>query len=99
MDFLTFGLSQTLTWWRVTGVDGYNKPTFAAPVQLSCRWEDRVEKIQNDQGQDYVARSRIFLGSDVSTGDYLFLGTSGASDPRAVALARRVAAFRKTPSL
>jgi hypothetical protein len=99
MDFLTFGLSQTLTYWRKTGVNSYNQPTFAAPTQLICRWEDRVEKIQDDMGQDYVARSRIFLADDVSMGDYLFLGTSVATDPRAVTLARRVVAFRKTPSL
>jgi hypothetical protein len=99
MDFLTFGLSQRLTYWRKTGMDAYNKPTFAAPTQLDCRWEDRVEKIQDDTGQDYVARSRIFLGTDVTMDDYLFLGVSVATDPRTVSLARKVKAFRKTPSL
>lgn len=99
MDFLTFGLTQVCTHWRKTGVDGYNQPTFAAPVQLACRWEDRVEKIQDDTGQDYVARSRIFLADDVTMDDYLFFGTSVTANPRSVGLARRVKAFRKTPSL
>ena len=99
MSFLTFGLTQTLTYWQQTGVNGYNEPTFAAPVQRICRWEDKVEKIQDDEGHDYVARSRIFLADDVAMGDYLMLGTSADLNPRIIVLARRVRAFRKTPSL
>lgn len=99
MSFLTFGLNQECTHWAVTGTDGYNRPTFSAPVVIRCRWEDRVEKIQNDEGVEVVSRSRIFVADDLSTGDYLFLGSSSHPDPREVPGAFRIVAWRKTPGL
>jgi hypothetical protein len=99
MSFLSFGLNQECTHWAVTGTDGYNRPTFSAPRQIKCRWEDRVEKIQNDEGVEVLSRSRIFLEDDLTMGDYLFLGISDNPDPREVPGAYRVMAMRKTPGL
>lgn len=100
MDFLTFGLNQKCTHWAITGVDGYNEPTFAEAVQLDCRWEDRVEKLQSYLGEEFISRSRIFLSVDIADGDYLALGDhTGTPDPRVIRAAFSVKAWRKTPSL
>lgn len=99
MDFLSFGLTQTCTLWVVTGVDGYNRPSFAAPVQIPCRWEDRTEKIQIDVGVEVLSHTRVFLGQDVALGDYLSLGTKSSVDPHDESATYRVQQFRKTPSL
>lgn len=99
MDFLTYGLTQECTLWVSTGTDGYNQPSFAAPVQIICRWEEKTEKIQGDDGVEVLSRARVFLAQDVALGDYLVLGTSAGADPREVPGAYRVKDFRKTPSL
>lgn len=99
MSFLTFGLTQTLTLWVLTGVDAYNKPSFAAPVQRICRWEERTTRLENAEGQVVLARSRIFLAEDVAIGDFIAFGTIATADPRQVLSARAVLEFRKTPSL
>lgn len=99
MSFLTYGLAQTLTFWELTGVDGYNQPQFASPVSRVCRWEERTERLQNNEGQEVLARSRIFLDADMKIGDYVALGTVAGADPRVIPQARAVIEFRKTPSL
>lgn len=99
MSFLTFGLAQTLTLWRVTGIDGFNKPSFAAPEEQICRWEERSEKIQTADGTEVLSRARIFLAVDVALGDYMLLGTNSETNPMQVPGAYRVRDFRKIPSL
>lgn len=99
MDFLSFGLNQKCTYWAVVGVDVYNEPSFAYPVVISCRWEDRVERMQNDEGEEFVSRSRIFLEDDLFTGGYIALGEHSESDPRNYPGAHRIMAVRTTPSL
>lgn len=100
MDWLTFGLTQEATYWEKTGVDGYNEPTFAAPRRIPCRWEDRVEKIQSDEGVEVISRSRIFVAEDLQHGGYLALGDlTDFPDPRNYPGARRMLGWRKTPSL
>lgn len=99
MDFLSFGLGQICTHWAVTGVDGFNKPIFASPVELKCRWEERNEKLINDDGEEYLSRARVFLANDVVPGDYLFLGSNSTADPRTVREAFRVKTWRRIPSL
>lgn len=99
MNFLTMGLKQTCTYWEPNGVDGYNKPSFAAPVTLKCRWEERTEKIQSDEGVEVLSRARIFLDQDVKVGGYLLLGESTDSSPLYVPNAFRIITFRKTPGL
>ncbi len=99
MSFLTIGLTQTMTLWVKTGVNGYNKPTFASPVQRDCRWEERTTKIQVAEGQEILARSRIFLAEDVAIGDFIAFGIVADSNPLEVPAARAVLDYRKTPSL
>lgn len=99
MDFLTAYLTQTATLWSKTGRDGYGNPTFAAPVQIPCRWERRTEQVKSVSGDIILSRARVFLDRDVELGDYLFLGTSATADPRDVATAFEVLDFKSTPSL
>lgn len=99
MDWLILGLTQTCTRWEKTGVDQFNQPSFAAPVQLICRMEQRTQKIQTNEGVEVMSRARIFLAEDVEVGDYIGFGTLAGSDPRIVTGAYRVLEFVKIPSL
>lgn len=99
MSFLARNLLQTATLWTRGSVDSYGDPTFAAPVSLLVRWEQKTELFINVRGEERRSNSIVFLDRDVSIGDFLFLGTSTATDPTAVLEAQQVQDFRKIPSL
>jgi hypothetical protein len=100
MSFLTEFHKQTATHWSSTGVDGYGEPTFAAPVSLTCRWEDTTSLIQDAEGNTVPSRSRVWLSTIVKVGDYLYKGVTAAADPRELDnQAYRVMDYREIPGL
>lgn len=99
MNFLIFGLSQKLTLWVSLGVDGFNKPIFAAPVERICRWEERSDRIQTAEGTEVYSRATIFLDQDLALGDYVKLGSHAGANPLQIPGAYRVVDFRKIPSI
>lgn len=75
-------LRHDVTHWRVTGSDGFGGSTFATPVLLKGRWEDKVEQFRNSLNEEVVSHSIVYLLTDVETGDYLALGDhSDTTDP------------------
>ena len=96
---VTRALVDDATVWTVSP-DGFGGDTFAAPVTVKCRWEDRTEEYfsQLDQNQQ-VSRSIVFLAQSASVGDYLFQGISAALDPTVVAGAYKIRRFDKVPNL
>lgn len=99
MSFLTMFFNQTCTYWAKNGVDGFNKTTYAAPVQLPCRWEDRAELHQMENGEAIRVGSKVFLPQAVVVDDFLFLGTSNVADPITVQGAYQILDFKRVPSL
>jgi len=99
MSILTLFLKQDITHWSLSGVDGFNEETFATPVVLKARWEDRASKVLNPEGTEIISNSRIYLAKDVKVGDYLFNGVTTTADPKSVLGACLVLNFRKVPDL
>ncbi len=99
MGFETIFLKQKITYWKKTGVDGFNEESYAAPVTLNARWEDRSSVVLNNLGVEVISMSRVYLAQDVTVDDYLMLGLSTAPDPKKIDAANRVINFRKVPDL
>ncbi len=99
MGFETIFLKQKITYWRKTGVDGFNDEIFAAPVTIAARWEDRATTVIGSDGVEVLSMSRVYLAQDITTGDYLMNGISTGTDPRSIEAANRVINFRKVPDL
>jgi hypothetical protein len=75
-------MPDTATYWAPSaGTDAYGKRTFSAPVQLACRWEDKIEQIRSKTGVEYVTKSRIFLSQPVDLDGYVYFGESSQSSP------------------
>lgn len=75
-------MPDVVTYWAPSaGTDAYGKRTFSAPVQLSCRWEDKIEQIRSKMGTEYVAKSRIFLSQPVDLDGFVYYGTSTQASP------------------
>lgn len=91
-------LNQKATLWTTT-VDGFGTPTFAAPIIIDCRWEDRTDRFLGRNGEERVSRSHVFVNRDMDIDDWLFLGESEAADPRTLGVAYPIQQFNKIPDL
>jgi len=90
---------QTLTYWGAPVTDGYGGWTFATPVEIQGRWEDKQELFINAKGEQALSRARVFVDQAVVNGGYLYSGTSSATNPQLVDGAHRIEGFKGTPSM
>lgn len=100
---LSHGRTQTVVYWGSPVSDGSGGRTFATPVELLVRWEDRTEMFVDAQGREKRSRAVVLLGQDVDLGGYLYLGTladlSSAPEPVDTATAYAIQAFAKVPDI
>lgn len=98
MSIYTKYHKQDATLWALIGSTGVTaEPLYAAPVALKVRWEERNELFTNSAGEKEVSSAVVYLGVDVTPGDFLFFGTSVIATP--IAAANLVKDFRKVPEL
>lgn len=91
--------TDAITYWGAPTPNGEGGETFASPIALLGRWEDRNDEFTTPTGEQAVSRAVAFLKQDVQVGGYLYLGTSAVSDPTQVSNAQEIRAFVKTPSI
>jgi len=96
---MKLNLNQTATLWRYSNVDGWGGKSFSSPVAIDCRWEDKQEQVVDTHGQEVLSAARVYVDTDITTGSYLYLGTSTESTPTDQSGAREVIAFAKVPNL
>lgn len=102
MGFFDEFATDDISYWAASDPkDAYAKPTFASPIILKGRWEDKSEIITDATGREIVARSRIWFLQSVSLGDYIMLGTfsSGDTDPTIVSGASEIMDVRKVKDI
>ena len=100
-------LTQTAIYWGTPVEDGYGGKTFATPVDIKCRWQDRVEKISrlgDRQGQEVVSNAQVFTLVDVQEQGWLYLGelddfSAVPTDPKAVDGAYEIQRVDKTAAV
>ena len=104
MSIITRMRKQTLVYWGSPVPDGYGGATFAAAVELSCRWEDKQELFVAPNGKEVLSQSVVYVGVDVDIGGYLYLGLesdldSNHTNPEIISGAREIRQFSKLPTL
>lgn len=93
-------LNQTVTIWRRNGQDSWGNGIYTSPQTAKCRWEDSQEMFVDKTGKEVASKAKVFLlSSAAKSDDYVFLGTSAASDPQQVTGAYEVRGVRNTPDL
>lgn len=99
----TKNLLQTAVYWGAPVSDGYTGYTFAAGVEIACRWEQKQELFIDREGQEKRSLAVVYLGQDIVLGGRLYLGNLsdlGASpDPQTVSGAYEIRAWAKIPTL
>lgn len=100
---LSHGRQQTVVYWGTPVSDGSGGRTFATPVELKVRWEDRAEMFVDAQGREKRSRAVCYPGQDVDLGGYLYLGQladlSSAPEPADTATAYEIQGFMKVPDI
>ena len=99
MSWLTRHHNMTITYWSKTGVNNSGDPTFAAPVLLKARWEDRQVAFTNFRGEEGTSMAIAWLGQATKIGGFLLNGTSTNTDPFDVTGALEIQGFSKVPAL
>lgn len=90
---------QVATYWGSPVQDVFGGFTFAAPVTIRCRWEEKIELFTNREGNEQRSHAIVYLLSAVHEGGYLYLGTSVATDPTTLSDARMIQRADSVPDL
>ena len=96
MGWVNRNLKQTITVFSAGTKDLYGNPTWSVST-VKGRWEDKQTKTVDSNGDELISNAEVFLDTDVSVGDYLYLGTTASTSPPATS--REVKNFSKTPDI
>lgn len=103
MSYITRNLRQKATYWEAGTPDGFGGTTYGAPVEIKCRWEDRVTQFRDFTGAEAISNARVYVDRELNRENglwgWLYLGVSTATSPKTVSGAREIRDFRQIPSL
>ncbi len=82
MSIIDTMLRQTAVWWPLQSsesagggdFDEYGQPLLSDPVEISVRWEDRIEEFIDGEGTTQLSNAVVFVDRDVEVGGVLMLG-------------------------
>ena len=66
---------QTAVYWGDPTPDGYGGKTYSDPVEIPCRWEDTLEVIKDERGEEIICKAKVLVTQDLEEGGMLYLGT------------------------
>lgn len=69
------------TLWRVSGNDISGDQTYAAPISILVRWEERTVVFTNSAGQDEMASAILWTDLKLFEGEAVAKGTFTTTDP------------------
>ena len=95
---LSRNYTEPITYWGAPTPDGEGGESFAAPVALAGRWEDRNDEFNTPTGETMISRSTVFVTTDLQIGGYLLRGASVVASPT-TAGAQEIKAFIKVPAI
>lgn len=88
------------TYWGAPVQTGFGGYSFAAPVLLKCRWEDRTEKFMDSQGAETVSSAQVWTFDRLEDGGYLAKGDRTATaDPTTLQDAYEIRRSDEIPDL
>jgi hypothetical protein len=66
---------QTAVYWGSPSPDGFGGQEYDNPVEISCRWDDVINQVTNNKGEELVSGAMVLLTQEVDVDGYLYLGT------------------------
>ena len=93
---------QKAVWWaRLTPPDQFGRYSFAAPVEIDCRWDDSGTEFRNGEGQTEMSAATVYPDREMTIGDKLKKGemeSDTPDDPRSLRTAFEIKRFDQTPN-
>jgi hypothetical protein len=74
-------MTQDLTYWAFTGVDGFGQSLFSAPVTVQCRWQDKQDLFRDTKGQEKISTAIIYPVQPLIIKGFVKLGIDATADP------------------
>jgi len=100
MSIFTRTLNQDVTYWPVTGSDGYGGFAFGPPQVLRGRWEEKNELFITIDNEEITSKAIVYLNTDITNGSYLALGNHlSEANPGNLSPAYRIQAIGKVTDL
>jgi hypothetical protein len=65
---------QRAVYWGSPVEDGQGGKTFAAPVEIACRWEEMNQIVSDAKGSELTSRAVVYVLQDVDEEGFLYLG-------------------------
>ena len=100
--FAQRNLRQTITYWGVLNnptTNEFGHPTMEAPITIAGRWEDKVQQIRLNNGEEVTSSAEVLVDRDLEVGGYIALGDQTAAGSVPIEDAREIQAFSITPDL
>lgn len=104
-DAVNRRLTQTAVYWGNPQNDGRNRTTYDLPVEIKCRWQDKVQVMGKMDGVDVISRALVFVSQDVKENGLLWLGTLNdldstmEADPITIDHICIIKRFEKSPAM
>ena len=96
---------QKAVYWSPLVSNGSGGMTFSDPIEIDCRWERKIELIENNQGKEVISRASIYTTTSLVEQGYLLLGTlddldsDGVDRPREVLNTYEIKKVDASPSM
>lgn len=75
MSLITRMRRQYAVLWKSNGKDKFGQPKFIEPVEIKCRWEDRVTTFIDPEGKETNSQAVVYVDRDVAPdADFLWEG-------------------------
>ncbi|MEE9356489.1 MAG: hypothetical protein V3U75_12940 [Methylococcaceae bacterium] len=103
--FTERNLNQTAVYWATPTPDGSGGHTWAAPVEIDCRWEASTKLIRAANGEEIVCMAEVQVNQDLDQNGMLYLGdlddlsVAQKADPMTVEGAYHIRRFDKVPAI
>ncbi len=84
IDMIEDNYQQDAVYWAFAGNDGRGGRLFSNPVEIKCRWEEKVQMIRDGgTGEMILSRAIVFVTDALLEESAIFLGTLADLDSAA----------------
>lgn len=95
---------KAVLWTASSAVDDYGEPVVVEPVEINCRWLDRVFETVTVEGTPLRLEAEVIVGREVPLGSKLWKGTleswqAGTGSAGDATKVMYVRTYRETPGV
>ena len=73
---------QKAVWWQRSALpDQYGTYSYAAPIEIDCRWDDTTQEYRHPKGQVEMSNAVVYVDREMAVGDMLMKGEWESDTP------------------